>query len=85
MRFRLVPVDDEFFALFSASARNAASAGGERQMLPRQTNRTEVVMRMSPRRRPPKALLPKAPALLARGKEKHNERVEGLNPDGADR
>ena len=26
MRFRLVPVDDEFFALFSASARNAADA-----------------------------------------------------------
>jgi len=26
VRFRLVPVDDEFFALFSASARNAADA-----------------------------------------------------------
>ena len=26
MRFRLVPVDDEFFALFSASARNVADA-----------------------------------------------------------
>jgi predicted phosphate transport protein (TIGR00153 family) len=26
LRFRLVPVDDEFFALFSASARNAADA-----------------------------------------------------------
>ena len=26
MKFRLVPVDDEFFALFSASARNAADA-----------------------------------------------------------
>jgi predicted phosphate transport protein (TIGR00153 family) len=28
VRFRLVPVDDEFFVLFSASARNAAEAAG---------------------------------------------------------